>query len=156
MKLINFVASSDHLLVPVDKEPWDTNHKEFLDKVAELVGEIVYHQFRQDWFLYQKCIMDVVGFAKKVKLAFRGSRVHLREGARVLVDEQDQEDFDDVLAGKIVESKKREFLITFLDLNHCTSHNTLLTYTQALFHWPHPSPWILQTQPLLQLLLQLQ
>ena len=50
--------------------------------------------------------MDVIGFCKKVKLAFRGNLVYLREGARVLVDEDDREDFDDILAGKIVEPKK--------------------------------------------------
>ena len=92
----------------VDKEPWDPQHKEFLDRVSEEVGEIVYRQLRQDWLQYQMCKMDVVGFCKKVKLAFRGSKVHLRTGARVLVDEDDRKDFDDVLAGKSVEPKKGE------------------------------------------------
>ena len=89
----------------VDKEPWDPSHKEFLDKVAAEVGEIVYRQLRQDWLQYQMCKIDVVSFCKKVKLAFRGSQVHLRPGARVLVDAEDRQDFDDVLAGKVVESK---------------------------------------------------
>ena len=89
----------------VDNEPWDPSHKEFLDEVAGEVSQFVYRQLRQDWLQYQMCKMDVVSFCKKVKLAFRGSKVHLREGARVLVDEEDRQDFDDVLAGKIVESK---------------------------------------------------
>ena len=100
------MSFSAHLIVGVDKEPWDPTHKEFLDRVVKEVGEIVYHQFREDWLQYQLCKMDVVGFAKKVKLAFRGSRVPLRAGARVLVDEDDQQDFDDILAGKTVEPKK--------------------------------------------------
>lgn len=32
-------------------------------------------------------------------------RIHLRQGARVLVDWEDRDDFDDVLAGKAVEPK---------------------------------------------------
>ena len=108
----------------VDKEPWDPSHKEFLDKVAAEVGEIVYRQLRQDWLQYQMCKIDVVSFCKKVKLAFRGSRVHLRPGARVLVDEEDRQDFDNVLAGKFVESKgKRKInaaaLYYILSMIHC-------------------------------------
>lgn len=103
---IFYILTLAHLLVGVGKEPWDAAHKEFLDKVAGEVGEIVYRQFREDWLQYQMCKIDVVGFCKKVKLAFRGSRVHLREGARVLVDEEDRQDFNDVLAGKVVEPKK--------------------------------------------------
>ena len=114
---LNTILSAD-LLVGVDKEPWDSSHKKFLDKVSKEVGEIVYRQFRDDWLQYQLCKLDVVGFCKKVKLAFRGSRVPLRVGARVLVDEDDRQDFDDFLAGKNVEPKKGSLIIIAISCNH--------------------------------------
>lgn len=61
-------------LVPPDAEPTDPLHEEYLLKVSRELSPIEYQELRKVWFYYQKCLTDVNGFYKKIKLMLRGKK----------------------------------------------------------------------------------
>ena len=62
------------VLVGPKDDPKDPAQKTYLAQVKEEVGDLEYKKLRNDWLAYQKCTIDVVTFAKRIKLVLRGNR----------------------------------------------------------------------------------
>ena len=60
--------------IGIDDTASDTEQELFLEKLAQVLGNIEFRQFRQYWLEYQQCKLNIVQFFKKIKLLFRGSR----------------------------------------------------------------------------------
>lgn len=43
-------------------------------QVESAISVIEYRQLRREWLAYQKRLLDVVAFARKTKIIFRGDR----------------------------------------------------------------------------------
>lgn len=62
------------VLIGPNKEPTDPQQASYLTQVKAEIAELEYKKLRNDWLSYQKCSIDVVTFAKRIKLILRGER----------------------------------------------------------------------------------